>query len=389
MTAASAGMPSGNTLIATYTIAAPAAGWTSAANGTYTVSLKANQVFDTAGVAAGGAQGSFKVQVAASQVAPGPNDPTFAGGSTIDTSFVTEAILIEPNGKTLVVGHKGDATKGQAQGVIEQLNTDGSLDKTFGAKGQITSASGSNEEYFAAAWQDAKHFVVVGSGKGDFLVRRFNLSGTVDTTFGVKGTATADFGTMTDSARAVAIGAGGNVIVGGDSGGNFAFARFLPSGKLDANFAQSGRQLFGLGQGNNGLGALVLQGDGKIVAAGAEGTSVVVVRLTGAGEADGAFGSGGMVTVNSLAARTDLGEPDHPRVLALSRHHGDILVANRTATSNFGDGAPQPQRHDQHPSAPKVWRPPISAATTMPIPSSSNRRASSWSSELRSRPAAR
>ena len=172
-------------------------------------------MFDTGGVAAGGAQGTFKVQVAAtpSAASSNPQDPTFGGGSTVGTSFVTEAILTESSGKMLVIGHKGDATPGAAQGVIEQLKTDGSVDTTFGSKGTITTAAGANEEYFAAAWQDAKHFVVVGSARGDFLVRRFNLNGTLDATFGTKGTVTADFGTTTDAGRAVAIGSGGNIVV--------------------------------------------------------------------------------------------------------------------------------------------------------------------------------
>ena len=265
----------------------------------------------------------------------GPQDPTFGGGSTVGTAFVTEAILTESTGKMLVIGHKGDASAGQAQGVIEQLKSDGSVDTSFGSKGLITTAAGANEEYFGAAWQDAKHFVVVGRAKGDFLVRRFNLSGTPDTTFGTKGTVTADFGTTTDAARAVAIGSGGNIVVGGDSGGNFAFARFLPSGKPDVNFAQAGRQLFGLPLGNSGLGTVGWRMTGRSWRPGAEGAALVVVRLTGAGEADGTFGTGGMVTVSSLTARTDLGEPDRSEGLGIAGT-GNVLVANRTNGGNFG-----------------------------------------------------
>ncbi|HEY8749596.1 MAG TPA: hypothetical protein VIM11_16555, partial [Tepidisphaeraceae bacterium] len=281
------------------------------------------------------ALGSFSVNVPAAPTVSSPQDPTFAGGSTVSAAFVTEAILTAANGKTLVIGHRGNVANSQSQGVIEQLNADGSLDTSFGSHGQILTTLAANEQYFAGAWQDAKHFVVAGASKGDFVVRRYSLTGTLDTTFGTKGTATADFGSASDVARAIAIASGGNIIVGGDSGGNFAFARFLPGGQLDNNFAQSGRQLFGLGQGNNGLGAIALQGDGKIVAAGAEGSSVVVVRLTESGEADGAFGASGMATVASLSARTDLGEPDRSEGLAIASN-GDILVANRTTGGNFG-----------------------------------------------------
>ena len=53
-------------ITATYSVAPPAGGWTSSANGTYTVSVRANHVWDTTGHAADGrALGLFNVQIPA------------------------------------------------------------------------------------------------------------------------------------------------------------------------------------------------------------------------------------------------------------------------------------------------------------------------------------
>jgi uncharacterized delta-60 repeat protein len=333
VSAAQASKSSGSTLVATYTVDAPAGGWSSSDNGAYSISLNSNRVFGGAGVAASGAIGSFTVNVPSAVQTSGPNDPTFAGGGTVAAGFVTEDIVSEPNGKLLVVGHQGDVSQGQEQGVIEQLKSNGAPDATFGNKGKLVSASG--ETYYAAVMPDAKHVIVAGASHGDFVLRRYNLAGTLDKSFGINGTVITDFGTASDVARAIALGPGGTIVAAGDSGGNFAFARYLSNGQLDPNFAQAGRQLFALGNKNDGLGAIVIQSDGRIVAAGSEGAKVVVVRLTSDGEADGTFGNGGMVNVNALTARTDLGEQDHSEGLALASD-GGILVANRTAGGHFG-----------------------------------------------------
>jgi uncharacterized delta-60 repeat protein len=276
--------------------------------------------------------GSSGAGSSAQSAGSAPGGP-FATGNAVDAGFVAESVLPLSTGKLLVIGHKGDFATGQSQGVIERLNSDGSLDTTFASHGQIV--SGTNEAYYAGAMQDSRHFVVVGSSNGDFVLRRYNLNGSVDTTFGTGGRIITDFGTANDVARAMAIGPGGTIVVGGESGGNLAFARYQADGQLDPNFAQGGLQLFALGAGNNGLGDIAIQSDGKIVGAGAEGANVVAVRLTSTGEADGSFGTGGLSVAKPLAARTDLGEPDTSEGLAITSD-GGILVGNRTTTAHFG-----------------------------------------------------
>lgn len=324
----------GSPLIATYAVAAPNGMWTSADNGSYIVALKANQVSDTSGNFANGVSGSFTINIPA-QAGNGP-DPSFNSGQSVGTNFVTEAILTQPDGKVLAVGRVGDLSAGTSQGVIERFNADGSLDQSFGSHGMVISQSGVNEAYFAGVMQDASHFIVAGTSGGDFVLARYDTSGRLDASFGSSGRVIADFGTNADIARGIAIAPGGMIVVGGDSGGNFAFARLDPNGHFDPNFAQNGRQLFGLGDGsNNAMGTLVAQSDGKILAVGAEGGGVVAVRLSAAGEADGAFGRGGLVNVPGIVARTDLGTPDRSQGLSLLSN-GQILIANRTSSGHFG-----------------------------------------------------
>ena len=78
-----------------------------------------------------------------------------------------------------------------------------------------------------------------------FAVARYNANGTLDKTFGTGGEVTTDFGDALDSAAAVLVTPGGTVYVAGSAGLNsgnpfagnrFALARYTPSGQLDRSF---------------------------------------------------------------------------------------------------------------------------------------------------------
>ena len=69
------------TITATYSVAAPVGGWTTAANGTYTVSLASNSVSDTSGnFAVGGSLGTFAIAI------PVPGAGSLTGSSAAAAS---------------------------------------------------------------------------------------------------------------------------------------------------------------------------------------------------------------------------------------------------------------------------------------------------------------
>jgi parallel beta-helix repeat protein len=68
-TLTSTGLSNGSSIVATYSVPAPAGGWSSAVNGKYTITLEGSQVSDTSGnFAAAGTLGTFNVNIAASIV---------------------------------------------------------------------------------------------------------------------------------------------------------------------------------------------------------------------------------------------------------------------------------------------------------------------------------
>lgn len=322
---------------AVFTIATPAGGWVAADNGYYALSLASGAAMDASGNPSVTASGAFQVNL---PKPAGSVDSSFGSGVTINAPFVAEAVAAQPDGKLLVAGHQGDIATGQSQGIIERLNSDGSIDSTFGAGGKVATAAGNNDAFFDVIVQPDGRFVVAGSSSGgagtsDFLIQRFDALGKADSSFGKAARTVTDFGGTTAVAYAATFTSNGGLVVAGSSDGRFAFAAYDARGTLDSAFGQGGRQLFALGTGSEAIGAIVTTPGGQILAAGGSGTNVVLLRLTGSGVADPTFAGGGVITVPQLATRQQPGAIDHAEGLAIDAT-GRILVAGGTSSGHFG-----------------------------------------------------
>jgi uncharacterized delta-60 repeat protein len=169
---------------------------------------------------------------------------------------------------------------------------------------------------------------IVAAGQGgsdfDFAVARYNPDGSLDPSFGSGGSVTTDFG-GSEAATAVAIQADGKIVTTGStfSAGvqKFALARYSATGSLDPSFGSGGTVTTDFGLGSGFGGALAVQSDGKIVAAGRAGSDFVLARYNGDGSPDAGFGSGGNVT-------TDFGGVVFDAAFAVAlQANGKIIVA--------------------------------------------------------------
>jgi uncharacterized delta-60 repeat protein len=142
--------------------------------------------------------------------------------------------------------------------------------------------------------------------------------GVLDTSFGTAGVAITDFTGGMDSISALAVQPDGKIVTAGMAGPssefytvslpfryNLALARYNTDGSLDASFGNGGKvtTIFP-NKVNSGAHAIVLQPDGKIVAAGWTDSlpkgSFALARYNSDGSLDAAFGSGGMVVTTSF-----------------------------------------------------------------------------------------
>ncbi|MFZ4596161.1 MAG: hypothetical protein ACOYOF_18025, partial [Verrucomicrobiaceae bacterium] len=268
-------------------------------------------VYVTFGTSVATAQASFTSAVTYSA----PLDPTFSADGIQTTAFPGEAlargVAVQPDGKVIAAGRTGSGSSNDC--ALVRYQADGSLDPSFGTGGIVVAdlAGSAREDYATAiALQSDGKIVVVGLAHNgtnfDMLVARFLSTGVLDTTFDGDGKAITTFGSGHDAAYGVCVMADGRIVVAGytASGSNldFALARYNTDGSLDNWLDGDGKLTTAVGAGNESAEAVIVQPDGKIIAAGTTSNGsnddIAIVRYTATGALDGTFGVGGKATLD-------------------------------------------------------------------------------------------
>jgi uncharacterized delta-60 repeat protein len=280
------------------------------------------------------------------QAAEGDLDPSFGSGGKVTTPFAdghderANAIAVQPDGKVVVAGSANQGGS-NTDFAVARYNANGSLDPSFGPAhdGKVTTDFFGDTDAANSVAIDAQGRIVVAGtdrqGDNDFAVARYNDNGTLDTTFGPahSGKVTVDFtpfGGDNDQANAVAIDSQGGIVLAGssDTGGgeDFALARLAPDGGLDTSFGGGGTGTVTtpFSANSDRANALVLQPDGKLVAAGSASISstsdFALARYTPGGVLDTSFNATGKVTTPIGSAS------DAAKALAL-QPDGNLVVA--------------------------------------------------------------
>jgi uncharacterized delta-60 repeat protein len=245
-------------------------------------------------------------------------DPDFGTGGKVVTDFFgagnqAHAIAIQGNGKIVVAG-RAHTVPGHDDFAVVRYNADGTLDAGFGATGKITTDFfGANDSANAVAIQKDGRVVVAGVAGNTFSsmfgLVRYNPDGGLDTTFGLNGKVTTNFGGFF-SANAVAIQSDGRIIVAGGAGldvasSDFTLARYNADGSLDKSFgAAAGIVTTDFSGSADDATAIAVQQDGKIVVAGMASSpgsmpvnQFALARYNPNGSLDAGFGTGGKVTI--------------------------------------------------------------------------------------------
>jgi len=213
------------------------------------------------------------------------------------------------------------------------------LDFSFGTKGIVTTniattniaitkivttaVETSNDQAFALAIQADGKLVAAGSSLisapylNSFALVRYNPDGSLDPTFNATGKVTTTIGATDEAeARALVIQADGKLVAAGftrtGSSYTFALIRYNPDGSLDTTFNTTGIVTTAVGVLDEGAFALAIQADGKLVAAGYANigplpvAEFALVRYNTDGSLDTTFNSTGIVTTAIGVAGSDV-----------------------------------------------------------------------------------
>ena len=217
------------------------------------------------------------------------------------------------------------------------------LDSNFGSSGKVTTdiGSGTNDYGYTVAIQSDGKIVVAGVSADNFALARYTTSGELDTSFDTDGKLTTNFGD-TDKIRSVAIQSDGKIIAAGESGSNFALARYTTSGELDTSFDTDGKLTTDFG-GTDVAWSVAIQSDGKIIAAGnssslASDNDFALARYTTTGALDTSFDTDGKVSTHfGPAANTNekgyaVAIQSDGKIVVAGYSNSDFALARYTTT---------------------------------------------------------
>jgi uncharacterized delta-60 repeat protein len=276
------------------------------------------------------------------QAAPGDLDPLFGGDGKVTTDFggIDDEILsmaIDSQGRVVVAGIAGPAN----DATLARYNPNGALDRFFGSDGTVTVDYGDGSAFAGAdsvAIDSQGRIVVAGGSRGDVALARYKPDGSLDRSFGTDGAVTTDFGGG-EFARSVAIDSEGRIVALGQRGsyrGWFVLSRYTPNGDIDPSFSGDGKAITGISDSARRARASSVAVDSRdrIVAAGyietsATGDDFALVRYNADGIISGrSFGTNGKVI-------TDFGANDSASSVAIDTQARILVAGDTDSNSDF------------------------------------------------------
>ncbi len=265
------------------------------------------------------------------------------------TSESAERVLIQSDGKVLIVGSASDGIGSNSKIALARYDSHGVLDAAFGDGGKVATSIASQSGVFDAAIQADGKILVAGysvsltTGNGQFTVIRYSAAGSIDTSFGSGGIAIVDFG-GSSGACSIATQADGKIVVAGyvwsaQSQGDFALARLNDDGTPDISFDGDGKATTVISAGQDRGEGVVIQPDGKIIVAGTtDSYAHALSRYNADGSLDTTFSDDGVVTGSgyspSVALQAD-GKILVGGILYLGGYNNDFVLSRYGADGSL------------------------------------------------------
>jgi uncharacterized delta-60 repeat protein len=276
--------------------------------------------------------------------ADGSLDTSFGTGGKVTTDFSSQSdnplydtpysVIVQPDGKILMTGYSG--ANGSYALELVRYNADGSLDTSFGSGGRLIT-----DALQSVTVQPDGKILVTSTSNGDFALVRYNADGSLDTSFSGDGKVTTDINVSTDFSNNVTVQPDGKILVvgytGTDPNYDVALVRYNVDGSLDTSFSSDGKLTVNIGFAANQGSLVTVQPDGKILlanfgSASASGNNeFALARYNADGSLDTSFTGGGKVTA-------DIGSEFIRGASMNVQPDGKVLVAGYVTNGSAGGG---------------------------------------------------
>lgn len=247
--------------------------------------------------------------------ADGSRDTSFGGTGFITRTGLEEAYSVKINsaGKLIVATRQA----GMLDGYILMLNSDGSVDTTFGTDGSTIISMVLSEGLILTPADEIlimSHYPHVDVHEAwNFALFKLSANGVPDTNFGTDGLVVTDFDQNHDRPTALALDSNGRIIVAGITyhlkndakwhDEDFGIVRYNPDGTLDTSFGSGGKVRTDFAQGHDVAADVIVQPDQRLlvigtVSASGIGNRGIIARYNTDGTLDNSFGTAGYVVDN-------------------------------------------------------------------------------------------
>lgn len=222
--------------------------------------------------------GSYRDWTLVRYTASGVLDTTFGVNGVVTKDFgygsAIHKVLILSDGKILAVG-TDQWDSGPYYWTLARYNIDGSIDTTFGTNGYITDLpNGFHAILLDATVQTDNKIVTVGYVPDNhfFVVGRYNADGSIDTTYGSNGFVFTQYNNALFSrANAVALQIDGKIVVFGEytqtGPASLLTLRYNTDGTIDTTFGTNGAVEEYFGYHHSAVG-VAIDATGKIITTG-------------------------------------------------------------------------------------------------------------------------
>lgn len=191
----------------------------------------------------------------------------------------------------------------------------GDLDASFGEGGRAFVDFPNDIDVAATVIVQADGKLIVGRENDavddDFSVLRFNVDGSLDTSFDGDGHTSLDYPGIKGTTHVVLQQADGKIVAAGESrntsgsdGTAFGLARYNGDGSVDTSFGVGGVVIHKVGGERDRINSIVQQSDGRLVGAGytyggaGVGRDMAFARFNTDGTLDSSFGANGSTVIN-------------------------------------------------------------------------------------------
>jgi uncharacterized delta-60 repeat protein len=235
---------------------------------------------------------------------------------TGEDDFVT-TLIIQPDEKILIFGYYGFSS---IKSIVARYTADGMLDPSFAGDGILKINIPNFYPGDLALQADGKILIGGETEEADFVVKRINENGSPDLTFGDNGLASVNVSSTYSDLFKLLIQDDGKILAAGNSENDFTIVRFDTQGLLDITFGENGITSALAVDSNDKPRSAILQPDGKILMTGhtqkyPDYDEIILIRFTNEGKVDSSFGNYGVIATLINC------DESHARCLALDGNY--------------------------------------------------------------------